>query len=72
MTLAEFRKLTAHLPGDLEFCCAGGEIRILWHHETTVSIDDGLDFELPWDASILFCDGDESGLLYELQGGVPE
>ena len=42
MTLAEFRRLTAHLAGERELLCAGAEINIVWHDETdAVSIDDG-------------------------------
>lgn len=42
MKLATFRRLTAHLPDDLEMLCAGAEVCVLWHDENHVSIDDGL------------------------------
>jgi hypothetical protein len=41
MTLAEFRRLTAHLAGERELLCAGVPVGLLWHDETdVVSIDD--------------------------------
>jgi len=40
MTLAEFRRLTDHLAGELELLCAGAPIRIVLHDTDAVSIDD--------------------------------
>ena len=58
MTLAEFRRLTAHLAGERQLLCAGAPVRILWHDEVdSVAIDDGSPF----------LDGceDEHTILYE-------
>ena len=41
MTLAEFRRLTAHLGGTRELLAAGASVGVLWHDEVgNVSIDD--------------------------------
>ena len=57
MTLQEFRRLTAHLDGNMEVTAAGGDVAALWHNQESVSIDDGL----PWldredNATVLFGD----------------
>ena len=53
LTLAEFRRATAHLAGERVLLCAGKEVRILWHDEVdAVSIDDG-DPKLGGDAVVL-------------------
>ena len=59
MTLAEFRELTAHLDGDLEFYCAGADIGLLWHNDAAVSIDDDGCYPLDEDedATVLYRDG---------------
>ena len=66
MTLGEFRRLTAHLPGERELLCAGAEIKIVWHNSPwglapddgfvpMVSIDDG-DVEHDEHAVVLWRD----------------
>jgi len=57
MTLAEFRRLTAHLAGERELLCAGAEIGILWHDEVDiVSVDDdrGWSINLDDDATVIY------------------
>ena len=54
MTLAEFRRLTAHLSGDLEFYCAGADIGLLWHRDDYLSIDDDASYPLEGDFTVLF------------------
>ena len=54
MTLEEFRNATAHLSGDLEFLCAGGEIGLLWHDDGFVSIDDDAVYLLEDGKTVLF------------------
>ena len=69
MTLAEFRKLTAHLDGDMELTAGGGDVVIVWHDQRSVSIDDGM----PWlddedNATVIFWRGGDPGSL----GGLNE
>ena len=61
MTLQEFRELTAHLDGDLELTCAGGDVAIVWHDHGAVSIDDGT----PW-----LDDEDNATVLYERSAAI--
>ena len=56
MRLNTFRELTAHLPGELDLLCAGGRIRIVWHDNQYVSIDD--------DDDLIECLGDGAVVLH--------
>jgi len=40
MKLAEFRRLTEHLDGDLEFCSGGAPLRCLYATDNCLSVDD--------------------------------
>lgn len=57
MTLQEFRRLTAHLDGNMEVTAAGGDVAALWHNQESVSIDDGLPrLDHEDNATVLFGD----------------
>lgn len=56
MTLAEFRRLTAHLDGERELLCAGAEVGVIWTDDNTVSVDEEhfwVERECP-DATVLY------------------
>jgi len=65
LTLGEFRQLTAHLDGDVNFYCCGANIEILFEHLTDprpcISIDSEsyIADDLDDDHNILFTTADD-------------
>lgn len=76
MTLAEFRKMTANLPGDVEMLCGGVRTGAVWCDEDElahVTIDDDEDYPAEeYGNKVLFREPNPEWHAYvNTKGGVP-